>query len=136
MALLTDKKARLRIYFWALLILAIAVATIDIYLAARILGFIAASFIDPMLQALLILGVYPAWKFDVLLSAIATSIIYTALTFSELKEWHKKLGIFSSDSDIILQLLYQSAGAAIISYLFFVVVLRAYLRFFVWFKNT
>lgn len=131
-----EKRARLRMYFWALLMLAFVFALIDIYLAARTLGYISVKFSDPMFQVLLILGVYPAWKIDPLLIAVVSSIAYTALTFSSTKQWHKELGIFSGDADLIWFLFFQSAAASIIFYVLFSAFLEAYLRFFNWFKNT
>ena len=113
----TDKSAFLLLL--AVAVFLISFFVIDKFALARFLGSAYATIFDPPFTILLIIGSLTTLKFGPLRTAIICSVVYTALTFSVIRDWQIQLGIYDGAAMLLSKKL--SASVFVTAVLFSVI---------------
>ncbi len=102
---LKKKLTRDVLYCAALMLALLFVAVVDSTVIASFLGRAVGHFSDPLYLAAILVGVLISIRYDALIGGLLALALYRGVSYFPIKSWHQELGIFESDTQLMIQLL-------------------------------
>jgi hypothetical protein len=96
----------------AVIIFVISFFIFDKFALARFLGSAYATIFDPPFTLLLVIGSLTTLKFGPFRSAVICSVVYTAITFSIIRDWQIQLGTYDGAAALLSKKLSTSTFIA------------------------